>query len=265
MKIRLYGKTRDEIAEIVSEHGLPKFTTKQICEWLYKKDVSSIDQMTNLSKKARAALSEKYEVGLTPSLQVSESKDGTKKYLFKSDGCHYIEAAYIPDKDRHTLCVSSQAGCKMGCLFCMTAKQGFQAHLSTGEILNQLRSIPEFRKITNLVYMGMGEPMDNIDHVLNSLEILTSDYGYAMSPKRINVSTIGVIPAMERFLNESRCHLAISIHSPFDEERRKLMPIQTVYPIADVCDTLRNYDWSGQRRLTFEYIVLKVSMIRLNM
>ncbi len=257
MKTRLYGKTKTQIAEIVKDHGLPKFTTNQITDWLYHKDVTSIAEMSNLSKKARTALSEKYEVGLKTFLQVSESKDGTKKYLFQSDSGHYIEAAYIPDKDRHTLCVSSQAGCKMGCLFCMTGKQGFQAHLSAGEILNQLRSIPEFRKITNLVYMGMGEPMDNIDAVLQSLEILNSDYGYAMSPKRINVSTIGIIPAMERFLKESRCHLAISIHSPFNDERQKLMPIQTIYPIEKVCDVLRNYDWNGQRRLTFEYIIFK--------
>lgn len=257
MKTRLYGKTKDEIAEIVAQLALPKFTTSQITDWLYKKDVKTIEEMTNLSKKARTALFDKYEVGLTQFQKVSESSDGTKKYLFQSDSGHYIEAAYIPDENRNTLCVSSQAGCKMGCLFCMTGKQGFQAHLSAGEILNQLRTIPEFHKVTNIVYMGMGEPMDNIDEVLRSLEVLTSDYGYAMSPKRINVSTIGIIPAMERFLNESRCHLAVSIHSPFDEERRKLMPIQTVYPITDVCDVLRKQDWNGQRRLTFEYILFE--------
>lgn len=253
----LYGLTLAEIREITTSLGLPKFNATQIVQWLYKKHVTTIDEMTNLSKAAREALNENYCIGLHEFEKETISSDGTKKYLFTSTGGNLIETAYIPDKERHTLCVSSQAGCKMGCLFCMTAKQGFQAHLPAGEILNQLRSIREFHQITNLVYMGMGEPMDNIDEVLKSLEILTADYGYAMSPKRVTVSTIGVIPAMKKFLDESRCHLAISIHSPFDEERRKLMPIQSVYSIADVVETLKGYDWKGQRRLTFEYIVFE--------
>ncbi len=200
-------------------------------------------------------LSAKYTVGLSKPERVSESADGTKKYLFPVANTRYIEAAYIPDDDRATLCVSSQSGCKMGCLFCMTAKQGFQGNLSAGEILNQLRSIPEFKNVTNIVYMGMGEPLDNLENVLKSLEILTSKWGMGWSTKRITVSTIGLIPAMKQFLEKSNCHLAISLHTPFDDERRMLMPIQNVYPIDDVVDELKKYRFSDHHRVSFEYIM----------
>lgn len=251
----LYGLTLSEIAIIVKEEGLPGYTAKQISEWLYKKDIDSIDQMTNLSLKTREQLDQKYKIGVASSINVQESVDGTKKYLFKTRNNNFIEAAYLPETDRATLCVSTQAGCKMGCLFCMTGKQGFQANLSTNEILNQLRSIPEYGKITNLVYMGMGEPFDNIDNVLSSLEILTSAWGYAWSPKRITVSTIGIIPAMLTFLEKSNCHLAISLHNPFDDERRQMMPIQNVYPIQKVISEIKRADFGRQQRVSFEYIM----------
>jgi 23S rRNA (adenine2503-C2)-methyltransferase len=167
----------------------------------------------------------------------------------------FIEAAYIPELKRSTLCISSQVGCKMGCLFCMTGKQGFQANLGVDEILNQVQLLPERELLTNIVFMGMGEPMDNISNILKSTEIMTSEYGYAWSPKRITVSTIGIIPAMQQFLEKSRCHIAISMHTPFDDERSKLMPVENVYPIREVINTLRNYDFSGQRRVSIEYIM----------
>lgn len=253
----LYGKTLAELKEVATSLGLPGFTAKQIADWLYKKNATNIDQFTNLSIKAREVLKAEYQVGYIAHTDVQTSTDGTKKYLFPTVGGKFIESAYIPDRDRATLCVSSQSGCKMGCLFCMTAKQGFQSHLSAGEILNQVRAIPEFEKLTNLVYMGMGEPMDNLKNVLASLDILTSDYGYGWSPTRITVSTIGVIPAMREFLEKSKCHLAISLHTPFDEERRKLMPIQNVYKIRDVAEELKQWDFTKQRRVSFEYIMFK--------
>jgi 23S rRNA (adenine2503-C2)-methyltransferase len=254
-KKSLYGLTLSEISTIVKEEGLPNFTAKQISEWLYKKDIDSIGQMTNLSLKSREQLELKYTYGLTPSMKVMESVDGTKKYLFKTKTNNYIEAAFLPETDRATLCVSTQAGCKMGCLFCMTGKQGFQGNLSTNEILNQLRSIPEFRTVSNLVYMGMGEPFDNLDNVLSSLEILTSEWGYAWSPKRITVSSIGIIPAMQTFLERSSCHLAISLHNPFDDERSQMMPIQNVYPIQKVIAEIKKADLGRQQRVSFEYIM----------
>jgi len=256
-KEKLFGKNPNEIKIIVKALGMPAFTANQIIDWLYKKDIIEIEQMSNISSKNRALLSENYQLGVNLALKSQESKDGTKKYLFAADNGKFIEAAFIPDENRSTLCVSSQVGCKMGCLFCMTGKQGFQQQLSAGEIVNQIRSLPERDKLTNIVYMGMGEPFDNPDELMKSLEILTSEWGFGMSPRRITVSSIGIIPAMKRFLDYSSCHLAISMHSPFDEERRQLMPIQHVYSIRDVISLLKMYDWHGQRRISFEYIMLK--------
>ena len=257
MKEPLFGKTLSQLQEIVTGLGMPKFTAKQITDWLYKKDITSIDEMTNLSKKARELLSENFEFGLVPPEKVSVSSDGTKKYLYPVENNRFVEAAYIPEKSRATLCVSSQVGCRMGCRFCMTGMQGFQGNLSAGEIVNQIRSLPERENLTNIVYMGMGEPFDNYQNVIQSLEILTSGWGFAMSPRRITVSTIGVIPAMKKFLEESECHLAVSLHTPFDDERRMLMPVQNNHPIEEVLDVIRKFDIGGQRRISFEYIVFK--------
>lgn len=255
MKPALFGKTLSELTELVIELGLPKFTGKQIADWLYHKEISSINEMSNLSKKARALLEENFEFGLQAPADVKVSSDGTKKYLFKTHLENFIETAMIPDKERRTVCVSSQVGCKMGCLFCMTGKQGFQGQLSAGDIVNQIRSIDEFGEVTNIVYMGMGEPFDNLDEVLKSVEILTSEWGYAMSPRRITVSSIGITPSLTRFLNECEAHLAISLHTPFHEERQQLMPVQIAYPLEEVLDVIRRWDFRGQRRVSFEYIV----------
>lgn len=253
----LFGLSLQKIKYVVASLALPSFTATQITDWLYKKHVSSIDEMTNLSKKARELLNEKFIVGLTAPSNVQTSTDGTKKYLYPTATEKFVEAAYIPDEDRATLCVSSQIGCKMGCLFCMTGKQGFQGNLTAGEIVNQIQSLPEFENLTNIVYMGMGEPLDNLQPVLDSLEILTASWGYGWSPKRITVSTIGVIPAMQTFLKQSNAHLAVSMHTPFDDERKRIMPIQSVYGISEVVLELRKWDFSHQRRVSFEYIMFK--------
>ena len=257
MKDQLFGKDLNELQEISLALGLPKFTGKQLADWFYKKEISSIDEMSNLSKKARDLLNENYEFGLSAPSKVQVSLDGTKKYLFPTSHNKFIETAMIPDDERKTVCVSTQVGCKMGCLFCMTGKQGFQGQLTAGEIVNQIKSIKEFGDVSNIVYMGMGEPFDNLDAVLKSLDILTSEWGFAMSPRRITVSSIGIIPAMIRFLNQSEAHLAISLHTPFDEERRKLMPVQIAYPIAEVVNEIKGWDFGRQRRVSFEYILFK--------
>jgi 23S rRNA (adenine2503-C2)-methyltransferase len=253
----LLGKTLDELKTLTAELGLPGYTAAQIADWLYKKDVTTIEQMSNLPKKARSLLAERFELGTEPHADVQESADGTKKYLFPTWSGKFIEAAYIPETSRSTLCLSTQVGCKRGCLFCMTGKQGFQANLTAGEIINQVRSLPERHRLTNLVYMGMGEPFDNLEEVLKSLEIFTSGWGYGWSPKRITVSTIGIIPAMKTFLEESKCHLAVSLHSPFEAERRELMPVEKVFPLDEVLDTIRAFDFGRQRRISFEYIMFK--------
>jgi 23S rRNA (adenine2503-C2)-methyltransferase len=256
-KEKLYGKTLNELIGVTKRVSLPGFAAKQIADWLYQKEIHSIEEMTNLSKKMRDLLSNDYEIGLSAPVNVAESRDGTKKYLYKVLNDKYIETAYIPDDDRATICVSSQAGCKMGCIFCMTGRQGFQGNLSSNEILNQFRSLPEFTKLSNIVFMGMGEPLDNITEVLKSLEILTSGWGYAWSPTRITVSTVGLKSTIKEFLEKSRCHLAVSLHSPFDEERRKLMPIQRTSSVKDVLNIIRDFDFSRQRRVSFEYILFK--------
>jgi 23S rRNA (adenine2503-C2)-methyltransferase len=251
----LLGLTQDELIDLVKGYGLPAFTGKQIAHWLYEKHVRTIDEMTNLSKKARQLLTENHPIGLHSPADVQVSRDGTKKYLFKTPDNHFIETVTIPDRDRCTVCVSSQVGCKMGCLFCMTGKQGFQAQLTAGEIINQICSTDEADRITNIVYMGMGEPFDNMDAVLASIEVLTSPWGYAMSPRRITVSTIGITPGVERFLNECEAHLAISMHTPIPEERQQLLPVESVYPLADSLEIIRRWDFGLQRRISFEYIV----------
>jgi len=257
MKEKLFGKTLKELQDVAGNIGVPKFTAKQMADWLYKKEISSVDEMTNLSKKARELLNENYEFGLTQPSKVQESADGTKKYLFPTFQHKFIETAMIPERDRLTVCVSSQVGCKMGCLFCMTGKQGFQGQLSAGEIVNQIKSIEEANDVSNIVYMGMGEPFDNLDEVLKSIEILTAEWGFAMSPRRITVSTIGIIPAMLRFLEKSEAHLAVSLHTPFNEERRNLMPVEVAYPIEEVVAEIKNWDFGRQRRVSFEYILFE--------
>ena len=253
----LFGKSLEEIIEAVATLGMQKYVGKQIAHWLYQKQVVSFDKMVNISKKNLELLKTNYTLGRTAPISEQEASDGTKKYLFKTINGRYIEAAYIPERSRSTLCVSSQMGCKMGCEFCATGQQNFHGQLRAGEIVNQLFSIPEFKSVSNIVYMGMGEPMDNYEEVKKSLEILTSDWGYGMSPRKINVSTIGVIPTMIRFIEETDCHLAVSLHSPFDTERASLMPVQKAYPIAKVIDIIKKYNWRGQRRISFEYIVFE--------
>ena len=247
----------EQLRTICESLDLPRFAPKQIAKWLYTRFVTDIDAMTDLSKVARERLKASCELGLSAPLKVSVSQDGTKKYLFRTSQGEYIESALIPDGERMTLCVSSQAGCKMGCKFCATGRMGFRHHLSATEIINQILSIPERDKLTNLVFMGMGEPLDNIDNLLCALDILTSEWGMAWSPTRITVSTAGVARTLPRLLDESKVHIAVSLHNPFPEERKEIMPIENSYSIREVCDILRRYDFTHQRRVSFEYIVLE--------
>lgn len=256
-KIPLLGMTLPELQQVVKRLGMPAFSAKQIASWLYAKRVSSIDEMTNLSLKHRELLKEMYVVGAEAPVDAMRSVDGTIKYLYRVGEAHFVEAVYIPDDDRATLCVSSQVGCKMNCKFCMTGKQGFTSNLSACQIMNQIHSLPECDKLTNVVMMGMGEPLDNLDEVLKALEIMTADYGYAWSPKRITLSSVGLRKGLKRFIEECDCHLAISLHSPVPQQRKELMPAEKAFSITEIVDVLRQYDFSKQRRLSFEYIVFK--------
>ena len=252
----LYGLTLNGLAELAEASGMPRFAARQMARWLYVRGAASIDAMTDLSARNRALLSAEYEIGLRAPEGAATSRDGTKKYLYRTAEGSFVESAYIPDGERATLCVSSQAGCRMGCRFCATGRQGLQASLTADEILNQIASLPERERLTNLVFMGMGEPLDNIDNVLRALEILTAPWGFAWSPTRITVSTSGVTPALPRLLDRTKVHLAVSLHNPFSDERAEIMPVERAYPIAGVAELLRRYDFTHQRRVSFEYIVL---------
>lgn len=271
MKKKLLGKTPEELRNVAVECGLPPYTGGQIAQWLYKKRVRSIDRMTNISKAGREKLSENYEVGAVEYADCQISSDGTKKYLFpvtcswssvsgavESDNSgrvesSCVEAVMIPDQDRKTLCVSSQAGCKMGCRFCMTGRQGFHGNLSAADILSQFISVDESQELTGTVFMGMGEPLDNYDNVRRAIEVLTADWGFGWSPKRITLSSVGIIPQLRRYLDETRCHLAISLHNPFPDERAEMMPVQKAYNLNEILTLIREYDFTGQRRVSFEY------------
>ena len=261
-KTRLIGMTPTELKAVVTELGMPAFTAKQIAQWLYEKHVGTIEKMTNLSKQNRQLLAEHYEVGALAPIDCQRSKDGTIKYLFPVC-CHgmttdqtekFVETVFIPDHDRATLCVSCQVGCKMNCLFCQTGKQGWHGNLTAADILNQIYALPEVDRLTNIVFMGQGEPMDNLDAVLRVTEIMTADWGWQWSPKRITVSSVGVRNKLKRFLDESDCHVAISMHSPIHEQRLQLMPAEKAMPLTETLELLRQYDFTHQRRCSFEYI-----------
>ena len=252
----LYGQTLSQLEALCNRLEMPRFAAKQIARWLYDKHATTIEAMSDLSVRHRALRAETYEVGFTAPEKVSISADGTKKYLYRTSQNHFIESAYIPDGDRATLCISSQAGCRMGCRFCATGRQGLQHSLSTNEILNQIESLPERERLTNVVFMGMGEPLDNLDSLLPALEILTSAWGFGWSPTRITVSTAGVASRLERFLDATQVHLAVSLHNPFPHERAEIMPVEKAWPIREVVEILRRYDFTHQRRVSFEYIVM---------
>ncbi len=251
----LMGMDIQELRTVAERAGLPTFAAGQMFKWLYAKNVADIQEMTNISQKARTALAEDYSVGGMPHVERRESVDGTVKYLFPTLSGHTVESVFIPDEERGTLCVSCQVGCRMGCRFCMTGRQGFQGHLTATDILNQIYALPERERLTNIVFMGQGEPLDNLDAVLKVTELLMHKDGWAWSPKRITVSTVGVRNGLQRFLDDSPCHLAVSLHSPFPEERKAMMPAENACSLTEFIPMLAGRDWSHQRRVSFEYIV----------
>ena len=257
MREILLGKTPSELKEAALKAGLPSYAGKQLAQWIYARRVRSFDEMTNISKAGREKLKEMYDLGVVLPSACQESSDGTRKYLFPVGEGNAVEAVMIPDDDRKTLCVSSQAGCRMGCRFCMTGRQGFHGNLSVSLILSQFIAIDESAGLTNAVFMGMGEPLDNFDNVMKAIEVLTADWGFSWSPKRITLSTIGVIPALKKYLDGCRCHVAVSLHNPFGEERALMMPVQKAWDIREVVELLRQYDFTGQRRVSFEYTMFK--------
>ncbi len=257
LRENIYGKTIGELERICHSFSLPAYTSFQIADWLYKKNVCSFDSMSNISKTARKLLSESFILQRHMPVEVKISEDYTKKYLFQVDEKKFVESVFIPEKTRNTLCVSTQVGCGMGCNFCMTGKQGFNGNLSAGEILNQISSITERDQLTNIVYMGMGEPLVNTDNVIKSIEIICSPYGFGWSPSRITISSVGILPGLKRIIEDTNCHIAISMHSPFSDERLELMPIEKKYPIRKIVDYLKTIKLKHHRKISFEYIMFK--------
>ncbi len=257
MKSQLLGLSNEELTTTVTELGMRRFVGAQIADWLYKKGAKDFSDLKNISKQSIESLSNSYEIGRKGYSESVTSVDGTRKYLFETSRGNKIESVYIPSEGSKTLCISSQAGCRMGCRFCMTARLGFLEHLPASEILNQVLSVDESSELTNIVFMGMGEPMDNIDEVLRACSALTSPWGMGWSPTRITVSTIGVYDSLKRLLEESKVHIAVSLHTPFAEERLSLMPSEKKNPLSATLDLLKTYDFTHQRRVSFEYILFK--------
>lgn len=253
----LYGLNPDELAAVCGELGMPRFAAKQLARWLYVRHEEDPQRMSDIAAAHRTALAARFRPALSAPEREWTAADGTKKYLYRTHEGAYVESAYIPDGERATLCVSSQAGCRMGCRFCATGRQGLQHSLSAAEILNQIVMLPEREKLTNLVFMGMGEPLDNMDNVLRALEIITAPWGFAWSPTRVTLSTAGVVPPLRRFLEVTKVHLAVSLHNPFTDERAEIMPVERAWPIRKVTAILREYDFTHQRRVSFEYIVME--------
>lgn len=259
----LIGMNLEELQHVAADGRMPKFVGKQLADWLYQKKVTDFDEMVNISKKNRQWLSENYTIGREAPVKASKSKDGTVKYLFDAGAGKQIESVYIPDRDRATLCVSSQVGCKMNCYFCATGKMGFKGNLSAAQIVNQILSIPPASSegtpagmpLTNVVFMGMGEPLDNFKAVERVIEILTAPWGFAWSPKRITVSTVGKLPELKDLLERTQVHVALSVHTADTQQRESMMPAQKAFPLSQVMHVLSGTDFTGQRRLSLEYIM----------
>ena len=260
----LLGMSLEELKRFVISGRMPAFTGKQLADWIYKKRVTSFEKMNNISKKNREWLEENCVIGREEPSAKFKSQDGTVKYLFNAPKGKKIESVMIPDKDRATLCVSSQSGCRMNCYFCATGRSGFSGNLTAAQILNQILTVgseisdaAEDDDLTNIVFMGMGEPLDNFPEVKRAIEVLTADWGLAWSPKRITVSTVGKLPQLKELLDETKVHVAVSLHTPNVSLREQMMPAQKAFPITSVIRLLKSYDFSHQRRLSFEYIMWK--------
>ncbi|MBR1882212.1 MAG: 23S rRNA (adenine(2503)-C(2))-methyltransferase RlmN [Muribaculaceae bacterium] len=251
----LAGMTLEDLYEVVKELEMPRFTAKQLAEWIYQKKVKTFDEMLNISKANRQRLAQEYCVGLNYPAESLRSADGTVKYLFDVGDGKAIETVYIPDEDRSTLCISSQKGCRMNCYFCMTGRQGYHGNLTANQIINQVLSVPQSDQLTNVVFMGMGEPLDNLEEVMRVIAILTEPWGLGWSPKRVTVSTVGKKPELKTLVEKTNVHIAVSVHNAVREERQSLMPLEKIYQIKDVLEMLGHYDFAHQRRLSVEYIM----------
>jgi len=253
---QLTGMTKTDLDYFLEGEGIdPKYSVA-IATNFYRRGIRRFENFANIPGSVRALLNSKLSAGLFEPVTSEISSDKTVKYLFRSTDGREFETVFIPDGKRKTVCVSTQAGCRMGCPFCLTGRYGFRGNLSTGEIINQILSIPEADSITHIVFMGMGEPLDNIDEVLRSCKILTSEWGLAVSPRNITVSTVGITAGVKRFLAESDCNLTLSLFSPFPAERASVVPAEKANPVSEIIGIMKDFRLRKRRRLTIAYVMI---------
>ena len=257
VKKSLIGLSAGEISALIGPAGFNITLAVSVANSIYKKGTTNIDLIKKVPKKLKDMLKENFSTGIFPPVSSELSADGTIKYLFRTSDGRLFESVYIPENKRNTVCVSTQSGCSMGCSFCVTAGYGFHGNLSAGEIVNQIISLPGAEKVTHVVLMGMGEPMDNLDNVLKACEILTSEWGISLSPRNVTVSTVGITPGIEKFLTASGCNLTLSLFSPFPHERKVLTPAELRYPVKSILELLKYYPVKKSRRLSLAYVMIR--------
>jgi 23S rRNA (adenine2503-C2)-methyltransferase len=253
----LCGLTAGEIFSMIEPSGFDFHHAVMIANNIYKKHLTDFSHFAKIPGKLKNELLNSANSGIFKPSASEISEDRTIKYLFRNEMGQEYETVYIPDEKRKTVCVSTQAGCRMGCPFCVTGKYGFRGNLTAGDIINQVISLTFSEKITHVVFMGMGEPMDNLENVLKACEILTSEWGLAISPRNVTVSTVGITPAVNEFLSRSDCNLTLSLHSPFPGERKKVVPVETRYPVTDILEIMKHYPLKKKRRLSLAYVMIK--------
>ena len=253
----LCGHTFEEIFSLISTSGYTRAHALSISNSIYKKKAIELASITGIPRKLKEELSENACIGITKPVTSEVSFDRSVKYLFRTECGKEFETVFIPETKRQTVCVSTQSGCRMGCSFCATGRYGFHGNLTTGEIVNQILSLPDSQKITHVVFMGMGEPMDNLDNVLKACEIITAEWGLAISPRNVTVSTVGITPAVKKFLKFSACNLTLSLHTPFSSQREKITPVEKRYPARAMIDLMKAHPLKKKRRLSIAYIMIR--------
>ncbi len=257
IKKSLCGHTLEEIFSLISSSGYTRAHALSISNSIYKRKASEFSLIPGIPRKLKEELSENAYTGIIKPVAFEISVDKSVKYLFRSDDGKEFETVFIPEIKRHTVCVSTQSGCRMGCSFCATGRYGFHGNLTAGEIVNQLLSLPDSQKITHVVFMGMGEPLDNLDNVLKACEIITAEWGLALSPRNVTVSTVGITPAVNKFLKLSSCNLTLSLHTPFSDERKKIAPVEKRYPVRTIIGLMKVHPLKKKRRLSIAYIMIR--------
>ena len=256
----LYGKTPDQLAALCGELGMPRFAARQIARWLYVRHTEDPLRMTDIAAAHRQRLAERFSPALSAPERVTESADGTKKYLFRTLEGHYVESAYIPDGERATLCVSSQAGCRMGCRFCASTQAGRVRDLEAGEICSEIYTAQKDigERISHIVLMGIGEPLDNFDEVMKFLENITSPEGVNIGMRNISLSTCGLVPKIDQLAEKKlQLTLSVSLHAPNNEIRSGMMPVNDAYPVEVLMQAVRRYQDTTGRRVSFEYSMVR--------